>query len=112
MFRLSEKWSTFFFWHTRLRDRQSWCILAWVTSKLNPLEASRYGDYSDCFVSTLTKGLAASFVKRDAELNFFIEYEFKSRMLGAVMGAMFDRAFRMFSEAFERRADVVYGVSA
>ena len=44
--------------------------------------------------------------------NFFIEYEFKSRMLGAVMGAMFDRAFRMFSEAFERRADVVYGVSA
>lgn len=46
------------------------------------------------------------------EIHFFIEYEFKSRMLGAVMGAMFDRAFRMFSEAFERRADVIYGVSA
>ncbi|WP_336071416.1 type II toxin-antitoxin system RatA family toxin [Nitratireductor rhodophyticola] len=48
----------------------------------------------------------------ECDIHFFIEYEFKSRMLGAVMGAMFDRAFRMFSEAFERRADVVYGVSA
>jgi coenzyme Q-binding protein COQ10 len=25
------------------------------------------------------------------------------------MGAMFDAAFRRFAEAFERRADVVYG---
>jgi coenzyme Q-binding protein COQ10 len=25
------------------------------------------------------------------------------------MGAMFDRAFRMFSEAFEKRADAIYG---
>lgn len=25
------------------------------------------------------------------------------------MGTMFDRAFRMFSEAFEKRADVIYG---
>ncbi|TIV66860.1 MAG: type II toxin-antitoxin system RatA family toxin, partial [Mesorhizobium sp.] len=24
-------------------------------------------------------------------------------------GTMFDRAFRMFSEAFEKRADVIYG---
>lgn len=43
------------------------------------------------------------------DIHFFIEYEFRSRMLGAVMGAMFDRAFRMFSEAFEKRADLVYG---
>ena len=42
-------------------------------------------------------------------VHFFIDYEFKSRILGAVMGAMFDRAFRMFSEAFERRADQIYG---
>ncbi|WP_217570660.1 type II toxin-antitoxin system RatA family toxin [Mesorhizobium sp. GbtcB19] len=43
------------------------------------------------------------------EVHFFIDYEFKSRILGAVMGTMFDRAFRMFSEAFEKRADVIYG---
>ena len=43
------------------------------------------------------------------EVHFFIDYEFKSRILGALMGTMFDRAFRMFSEAFEKRADVIYG---
>jgi coenzyme Q-binding protein COQ10 len=46
------------------------------------------------------------------EIKFFIDYEFKSRVLGALMGAMFDRAFRMFAEAFEERADKVYGASA
>ena len=40
---------------------------------------------------------------------FFIDYEFKSRALGMVMGAMFDRAFHMFSQAFQKRADVIYG---
>lgn len=39
---------------------------------------------------------------------FFIDYEFKSRLLGALMGSMFDRAFRMFAEAFEARADKIY----
>ena len=43
------------------------------------------------------------------EVEFFIEYEFASRMLGLLMGAMFDTAFRKFSAAFERRADQVYG---
>lgn len=41
-------------------------------------------------------------------VDFFIDYEFKSRILGAVMGSMFDRAFRMFAEAFEQRADKIY----
>ena len=45
------------------------------------------------------------------EIHFFIDYEFKSRILGAVMGAMFDRAFRLFAEAFEKRADEVYSVA-
>jgi coenzyme Q-binding protein COQ10 len=42
-------------------------------------------------------------------VRFFIDYEFKSRILGAVMVSMFDRAFRLFAEAFERRADAIYG---
>jgi coenzyme Q-binding protein COQ10 len=45
-------------------------------------------------------------------VHFYIDYEFKSRILGAMMGAVFDRAFRMFAEAFEKRADAVYGVKA
>ena len=43
------------------------------------------------------------------EVHFFIDYEFKSRILSALMGSMFDRAFRMFSDAFEKRADALYG---
>ncbi|MGD9924856.1 MAG: type II toxin-antitoxin system RatA family toxin, partial [Pseudorhodoplanes sp.] len=46
------------------------------------------------------------------EVGFFIAYEFRSRTLGMLMGAMFDAAFRRFAEAFERRADAVYGRSA
>ncbi|MBZ9792495.1 type II toxin-antitoxin system RatA family toxin [Rhizobium sp. 3T7] len=44
-----------------------------------------------------------------SNIHFFIDYEFRSRILGAVMGSMFDRAFRMFSEAFETRATKIYG---
>jgi coenzyme Q-binding protein COQ10 len=43
-----------------------------------------------------------------SNVHFFIDYEFKSRILGALMGSMFDRAFRMFSEAFETRASRIY----
>lgn len=43
-------------------------------------------------------------------VHFFIDYEFKNRLLSAVVGSMFDRAFRMFSEAFEKRADTIYAV--
>jgi coenzyme Q-binding protein COQ10 len=42
------------------------------------------------------------------EVEFFIAYEFKSRVLGMLMGAMFEAAFRRFAGAFERRADAVY----
>ena len=47
--------------------------------------------------------------ERTCEVEFFITYEFKSRMLGMLMGAMFEAAFRRFAQAFERRADAVYG---
>jgi coenzyme Q-binding protein COQ10 len=43
-----------------------------------------------------------------SEVDFFIDYEFKSRLLGGLMGSMFDRAFRLFAEAFEQRADRIY----
>ena len=46
------------------------------------------------------------------DVEFFIAYEFRSRTLGLLMGAMFETAFRRFSAAFERRADQVYGKQA
>jgi coenzyme Q-binding protein COQ10 len=49
---------------------------------------------------------------RVCEVEFFIAYEFRSRALGLLMGAIFEAAFRRFAEAFERRADQVYGTKA
>jgi len=48
----------------------------------------------------------------ECDVGFFLAYEFKSRMLAMLMGAMFDAAFARFAAAFEKRADQVYGKSA
>src|SRR4029079_824090 len=42
------------------------------------------------------------------DVEFFIEYEFRSRALALLMGTMFDAAFRRFAGAFEQRADEIY----
>ncbi|HMF22904.1 MAG TPA: type II toxin-antitoxin system RatA family toxin [Pseudolabrys sp.] len=47
--------------------------------------------------------------ERACDVEFFIDYEFKSRALALLMGAMFDAAFRRFASAFEQRADEIYG---
>jgi coenzyme Q-binding protein COQ10 len=46
--------------------------------------------------------------EHSCEIEFYIDYEFRSRTLGLLMGAMFDAAFRRFAAAFERRADQIY----
>src|SRR3954462_105886 len=46
----------------------------------------------------------------ECDVGFFINYEFKSRMLAMLMGTMFDTAFQRFAAAFEKRADEVYRV--
>jgi coenzyme Q-binding protein COQ10 len=46
--------------------------------------------------------------ERTCEVEFFISYEFRSRMLAMLMGSMFDLAFRRFAVAFEQRADLIY----
>jgi len=48
----------------------------------------------------------------ECDVGFYLAYEFKSRMLAMLMGAMFDAAFGRFAAAFEKRADQVYGKSA
>ncbi len=47
-----------------------------------------------------------------SEISFCIQYEFRSRALAVLMGAMFDRVFRTFADAFEKRADQIYGKAA
>jgi coenzyme Q-binding protein COQ10 len=46
------------------------------------------------------------------EVDFFIAYEFRSAMLQMLVGALFDRAFRRYTRAFEERARAVYGSGA
>ena len=60
----------------------------------------RYLDNRWSFAETGTKS---------CDVHFNIDYEFKSRVLAALMGAMFERAFARFTRAFEERADAVYG---
>jgi coenzyme Q-binding protein COQ10 len=45
----------------------------------------------------------------ECDVGFFLNYEFKSRMLALLMGTMFATAFQRFAAAFEKRADQVYG---
>jgi coenzyme Q-binding protein COQ10 len=47
--------------------------------------------------------------EQSCEIEFDIHYEFRSRTLGMLMGTVFDAAFRRFAEAFEQRADEMYG---
>jgi coenzyme Q-binding protein COQ10 len=49
--------------------------------------------------------------EQTCDVEFFIDYEFKSRVLAMLMGAMFETAFRRFASAFEARADKIYGAA-
>jgi coenzyme Q-binding protein COQ10 len=44
-------------------------------------------------------------------VKFYIDYEFRSKLLGLLMGSMFDQAFRRFTQAFEERAAKIYGAA-
>ena len=46
------------------------------------------------------------------DVEFFINYEFANPMLGMLVGSMFDRAFTKFADAFEQRAEAIYGRGA
>lgn len=50
--------------------------------------------------------------KHESEIDFFIAYELKSMSLQLFLGGMFDQAFSKFSEAFEKRADIIYGADS
>lgn len=47
-----------------------------------------------------------------SDIDFFVDYEFRSPVLALLMGVMFDKAFRQFAAAFEARAHKTYGIPA
>lgn len=52
-----------------------------------------------------------NFVAMDGgcEIDFFIDFEFRSRLLRNIMGPLFGEAVRRMVDAFESRAKAVYG---
>ncbi len=44
-----------------------------------------------------------------SEIDFYIAYSFRSRLLERLMGGLFDKAVRKYTDAFEARADAIYG---
>mgnify|MGYP001818593172 FL=1 len=45
-----------------------------------------------------------------SEIDFYIAYRFRSRMFERLVGSLFDKAVRKYTDAFESRADQIYGV--
>ena len=48
---------------------------------------------------------------KTCEIDFYIAYSFRSRLLERLMGGLFDKAVRRYTTAFEERADAVYGAA-
>lgn len=48
-------------------------------------------------------------VLQGTEVDFFVDFEFRSRMLQMVIGTVFNEAVRLMVRAFERRAMALYG---
>ena len=48
-------------------------------------------------------------VSGGCEVHFYIDYAFASRMLALLMGTLFDKAVRKYTDAFEARARTLYG---
>ena len=46
------------------------------------------------------------------DLCFAVDFAFKSRLFESLAGAMFDRALRRMTDAFEQRAATLYGISS
>src|SRR5262245_30203649 len=76
-------------------DRAHGCIL--VESTDGPLRQLR------------TRWTFQSRSDGSCDVGFHLHYELASRTLALLMGAVFDAAFGRFVQAFERRADIVYG---
>lgn len=47
-----------------------------------------------------------------SEIDFYIAYRFRSVLFERLVGSLFDKAVRKYTNAFEARADEIYGVKS
>lgn len=81
-----------------------------TTVQLRPQTLSIHAAYLDGPFKRLENRWRFVDVNDGSDVDFYISYEFKSALLGVIVGGAFDQAFRKFSEAFEMRARAVYGM--
>ena len=67
--------------------------------------------YIDGPFRELTNNWSFENTPEGCNVHFHIDYEFRSRALQILMGSVFDKAVRKFTDAFEERANSVYGPS-
>ncbi|NCP17971.1 MAG: type II toxin-antitoxin system RatA family toxin [Erythrobacter sp.] len=68
--------------------------------------------YVDGPLSDLKNDWTFKPVADGCEIEFCVDFTFKSRIFETLAGAYFDRAFRRMMTAFEERADELYGSSS
>ena len=76
---------------------------------LSPAEPSIFVEYLDGPFRRLENRWRFLPAPGGSDIDFFVDYEFRSPVLAILMGVMFDKAFRQFAGAFEDRARKVYG---
>jgi coenzyme Q-binding protein COQ10 len=75
---------------------------------LKPAEPSILVEYLDGPFSHLENRWRFLAAPGGCDVDFHIDYQFRSSMLPLVMGAVFDKAVRHYTEAFEARARALY----
>lgn len=76
---------------------------------LRPAEPSILVEYLDGPFSHLENRWRFVEQPGGSDVDFHIDYVFRSTMLALLVGSVFDTAFRKLTDAFEQRAHVVYG---
>jgi len=78
--------------------------------RLHPLERKIETEYLDGpfkFLKSSWKFTVTN--ETECEVDFFVNFEFKSRVLQGIIGVVFSEAMHRIVRAFEKRADDLYG---
>ena len=89
-------------------------ILGWFGSQvtLKPAQTAIDVEYLDGPFKYLNNHWVFTDVDGGCEADFFVDFEFKSRVLQTLIGVVFGEAMQRIVGAFENRAAQLYGIAA